>query len=112
VGFAPGILSDLKLQFARGFPDITPGKFARSFSSWHFSLAKRKISSSVCFEFSFKSCIEGINLLEEGKTDDEFWGVTTKEGRGFLKNKFFARVILSFWGIIRIVHGIIRKTSN
>ena len=46
VGFAPGISSDLKLQFARGFPGITPGKFARSFSSWHFSLAKCRISSS------------------------------------------------------------------
>jgi len=46
VGFAPGILSDLKLQFARDFPGITPGKFSRSFSSWHFSLAKRRISSS------------------------------------------------------------------
>jgi len=50
VGFAPGISSDLKLQFARGFPGITPGKFARSFSSWHFSLAKCRISSSVFFQ--------------------------------------------------------------
>jgi len=29
-GFAPGLLSGLKLQFAMGFPGITPGKFARS----------------------------------------------------------------------------------
>jgi len=29
-GFAPGILSGLKLQFAKGFPGITSSKFARS----------------------------------------------------------------------------------
>jgi len=30
-----------------------------------------------------KSCIEGINQLEEGKTEDEFWGVTKKEEEAF-----------------------------
>jgi len=57
-----------------------------------------------------RSCIEGINLLEEGKTEDGFLGVTKKEGRSFLKIKFFARVILSFWGVTRIIQGVIRKT--
>ena len=57
-----------------------------------------------------KSCIEGIHLLEKGKTEEEFWSVTKKEGRGFLKMKFHARVILSFWGVTRITLGVIRKT--
>jgi len=35
-------------------------------------------------------------MLEEGKTKDRFWDVTKKEGRDFLKIKFYARVILSF----------------
>jgi len=30
-----------------------------------------------------KSCIEGINQFEEGKTEDEFWGVTKKEEEAF-----------------------------
>jgi len=57
-----------------------------------------------------KSCIEGIHLLEKGKTEEEFWSVTKKEGRGFLKMKFHARVILSFWGVTRITQGVIKKT--
>ncbi|KEH24502.1 hypothetical protein MTR_7g112605 [Medicago truncatula] len=38
-----------------------------------------------------------IMVLEEG-----FWGVTKKEGIGFLKIKFYERVILSFWGATMI----------
>jgi hypothetical protein len=59
-----------------------------------------------------KSCIEGINLLEEGKTEDRFLGVTKKEGRDFLKIKFYTRVILSFWGVTRIIKGVIRKIQT
>ena len=33
-------------SFARGIPGIAPGKFARSFSSWHSFLAKCNISCS------------------------------------------------------------------
>jgi len=41
-----------------------------------------------------------------------FWGVTKKEGRSFLKIKFYERVILSCWGITRNIQGVIRKTST
>jgi len=71
---------------------------------------KTQLANLICFEFSLKSCIEGINLLEEGKTGDGLWGVTKKEGRCFLKIKFYTRVILSFWGVTRITLGVIRKT--
>jgi len=45
-----------------------------------------------------------------GKTEEGFWGVTKKEGRRFLKIKIYARVILLFWGVTRIIRGVIRKT--
>jgi len=48
-------------------------------------------------------------LLEEGKAEEEFWRVTKKEGRDFLKIKFYARVILSFLGVTGITQGVIRK---
>jgi len=59
--------------------------------------------------------IEGINLQKKygfgrGKTEKGFWGVTKEEGKGFLKIKFYARVILLFWGVTRIMQGVIRKT--
>ena len=44
---------------------------------------RTQLANLICFEFSLKSCIEGINQLEEGKTEDEFWGVTKKEEEAF-----------------------------
>ena len=39
-----------------------------------------------------------------------FWGATKKERIGFLKIKFYKRVIMSFYGATRIKQGIIKKT--
>jgi hypothetical protein len=39
--------------------------------------------------------LEEYNFVRE-KKEEGFWGVTEKEGRGFLKIKFYERVILSF----------------
>jgi len=71
---------------------------------------RTQLANLICFEFSLKSCIEGINLIEEEKTEDGFWGVTMKEGRVFLKIKFYTKVILSLWSVTKIIQGVIRKT--
>jgi len=47
-----------------------------------------------------------------GKMEEGFWDVTKKEGKDILKIKFYAKEIMSFWGVTRIIQDVIKETLN